>query len=225
MVSSKKRELPRTVVEKTAAYVRKKIYSDPSGSDWYHTERVLSLARRIQNVEGGNLEIIELAILLHGFRSYKEHNFDEQKGVLALMAIMDILDIEEEKQRAIREIIIEGQYAGEETKVPSTLEGKIVQDADWLDALGAIGIARTFAAGGFISRMLHDPHKRPRKYLSKDDYFYRKTEGTSVNYFYEKLLKLPQLMNTKTARSIASEREKFMSMFIEEFLAEWEGNK
>lgn len=213
------------LIVKTATYVRKKTYSDPSGSDWYHLERLLSLARRIQAEEGGDLEVIELAILLHGFRSYKEHNYDEQKGILALMGIMDILEIPEGQQAMIREIIIDAQYIGEETKTPKTLEGKIVQDVDWLDALGAIGIARTFAAGGNINRMLHDPHKRPRKYLSKDDYFYRKTEGTSINYFYEKLFKLPKLLNTKTAKAIAKEREGFMRLFIEEFLTEWEGQK
>lgn len=207
------------------AFVRKKMYSDPSGSDWYHIERVITTARRIQKEEGGDLELIEMAILLHSFRSYKEHNFNEQKGLLALTGIMDILEISEETQALLHKIIVESQYTGEETRTPRSLEGKIVQDADWLDALGAVGIARTFAAGGHINRMLHDPYKRPRKYLSKADYLYKKTEGTSLNYFYEKLLKLPKLMNTKTARSIAKERERFIKVFIAEFLAEWEGKK
>jgi uncharacterized protein len=213
------------LVAKTAAYVRKKIYSNPSGSDWYHIERVLDLARRIQAVEGGDLEIIELSVLLHDFRSYKHHNFDEKKGMLALTGMMDVLDIPEETQEAIHGIIVSSQYLGEDTKKAKTLEGKIVQDADWLDALGAIGIARTFAAGGHIDRMMHDPHKKPRKYITKDDYLYRKTDSTSLNYFYEKLLKLPALMNTATAKELAVGRERFLRLFIDEFLAEWKGQK
>lgn len=214
-----------SLVQKTASYVRKKVYGAASGSDWYHVERVLSLARQIQKIEGGELELIELAILLHDFRSYKEHNFDEKKGMLALTGIMDILEIPDETQSRIHAIIVDSQYLGEETKEPTMLEGKIVQDADWLDALGAIGIARTFAAGGHINRMIHDPYKRPRKFLSKNDYLYKKTDGTSVNYFYEKLLKLPALMNTTAARELAHGREEFIQIFMKEFLAEWSGKK
>ncbi len=214
-----------SLVQKTSAYVRKKVYSNASGSDWYHLERVLSLAKRIHKVEGGNLELIELAVLLHDFRSYKEQNFDEKKGMLALSGIMDILEIPDKMQKDLHDIVLHSQYLGEETKRPHSLEGKIVQDADWLDALGAIGIARTFAAGGNINRMLHDPHKKPRKFLSKDDYLHRKTDGTSLNYFYEKLFKLPALMNTSTAKDIAREREQFIRLYIAEFLAEWSGKK
>lgn len=214
-----------SLVQKTAAYVRKKVYSNASGSDWYHVERVLSLAKRIQKIEGGDLELIELTILLHDFRSYKEQNFDEKRGMLALSGIMDILDIPENMQKDIHEIIFTSQYLGRETKTPQSLEGKIVQDADWLDALGAIGIARTFAAGGHINRMLHDPYKKPRKSLSKDDYLYRKTDGTSLNYFYEKLFQLPAIMNTATAKEIAQGREQFIRLYIQEFLAEWNGKK
>lgn len=214
-----------SLVQKVSVYIRKKMYSNASGSDWYHVERVLSLARRIQKVEGGDLELIEMSVLLHDFRSYKEQNFDEKKGMLALSGMMAILEIPDEMQQSIHDIIVDSQYLGEETKTPKTLEGKIVQDADWLDALGAIGIARTFAAGGHINRMMHDPHKKPRKFLNKNDYLYKKTDSTSLNYFYEKLFKLTKLMNTTTAKAIAQKREQFIRLYIEEFLAEWTGKK
>lgn len=215
--------MPTSLVDKTAAYVRRKVYNDPAGNDWYHIERVLALARLLHKEEGGNLELIELAILLHELKDYKQTTINETKGTLALQAMMDIVGIEDAKQETIEQIIEESRYHGEDTKVPKSIEGKIVQDADWLDSLGAVGIARTFAAGGHINRMLHDPHKTPRKHLSKADYLYRRSEGTSLNYFYEKLLKLPALMNTATAKKMAERRELCIRKFIDEFLAEWEG--
>jgi len=211
------------LVQKTAQYVKQKLFSEPTGHDWYHVERVWRIAKELQKKEGGDSEIIELAVLLHDLGDYKQYNFNETKGSLVLHGMMDILEIEEELQEKIINITLEAQYSGDDTKTPSSIEGKIVQDADWLDALGAIGIARVFATGGSIKRVLHDPERKPRKRLSKVDYQRHKQEGTSYNYFFEKILKLPKMMNTPTAKKIAQERVKFVKDFIRQFMSEWEG--
>ncbi len=218
-------ETPSSFIQKTAQYVRKKIYGDAGGQDWYHTERVWRMAAQLQALEGGNLRLIELAALLHDVGDYKHYNFNEAKGTLALRAIMDILEIDEESQKRLREIINETQYNSRETTVPSTIEGKIIQDADWLDSLGALGIARTFAMGGQLNRVIHDPNRRPRNNLSKEAYQRKKNEGTSFNHFYEKTLNLPALMNTKTGRAIAESRAQYLKQFMDEFLAEWLGER
>ncbi len=217
--------MPHNLINKTAEYVKNKLLNEATGHDWYHVERVRKMARKLQAVEGGDLALVELAALLHDLGDYKQYEFDITKGNLVLRGMMDILEIDDETQKKIMQIVDESQYKGDETKAPSSLEGKIIQDADWLDALGAIGIARTFATGGRFKRVIHDPQRKPRKRINKDDYQRRKAEGTSLNHFYEKVLKLPALMNTKVARAIAEKRMKFIEEFIEEFLAEWNGEK
>ncbi len=106
-----------------------------------------------------------------------------------------------------------------------TIEGKIIQDADWLDSLGAIGVARTFAEGARLNRLIFDPKRKARMHLSKRDYQHRKQEGTSLHYFYEKTLRLPEMMNTGAARVIAEKRAEFIKSFVGEFLAEWKGER
>ena len=217
--------MPGSLVKKTTEYVRKKLYTDPCGQDWYHTQRVWKIATQLQALEGGNLLLIELAALLHDVGDYKHYDFNETKGSLALKATMDILEIEPDMQRKVIASIEEAQFNGDDTQVPSTIEGKIVQDAEWLDALGAIGIARTFAEGASIGRIIHDPKRTARKKMSKHDYQKRKREGTSINHFYEKVLKLPNMMNTGSAKLIAERRAEFIRHFLDEFLLEWEGER
>ncbi len=214
-----------SLVQKTAAYVAKILSTDGSGQDWYHTERVLATSRQLQALEGGNSQLIELSALLHDVGDYKHYDFNETKGKLVLRATMDILEIDQEMQQQIIRIIDEGEYKGEQTKIPSTIEGKIIQDADWLDSLGALGIARVFANGCSVQRPIHDPKRKVRKYLTHEDLKMKKKEGTSFNYFYEKALKLPGMMNTAAARKIAEERAKFIESFLAEFIAEWKGEK
>jgi len=215
----------QTLIQKTAVYVKAKLQNEFVGSDWYHIERVWKMAKRLQKEEGGVLELVELAALLHDLGDYKNYEFNEIKGSLVLRGMMDVLDIEEKDQEKLIKIIYEAQYNGNETMVPTTIEGKIIQDADWLEALGAIGIARIFATGGHIKRVIHDPKRKPRKSLSKKDYQLRKQEGTSLNYFYEKSFKLVKMMNTKSGREIAKKREQFLRNYIEEFLAECDGER
>jgi len=209
------------LVKKTAEYVKLKLYKEPGAHDWFHVERVWKIAKNIQKEEGGDLEMVELIALLHDLGDYKKYDFDEAKGFLVLKGMMDIIGIDEDKQKNILEMTDQIRYKGTETKTPKILEGKIVQDADFLDALGAVGVARTFTVGGMIGRVMYDPDRKPRRKLSKLDYQLKKREGTSHNYFYEKLFLLPDLMNTKTAKKVAQERVEYMKDFIKRFDDEW----
>ena len=213
------------LVRKTIEFVRAKLKDEHTGHDWYHAERVWKLAKLLQEEEGGDKEIIELAALLHDLGDYKKYDFNEVKGSFVLLGMMDVLGIEEEDKEKIAQIIEEAQFIGDDTKTPSTVESKIIQDADFLDALGAIGIARTFATGGKIGRMLYDPNRKPRTRLSKRDYQTKKTAGTSINYFYEKTLKLPKMMNTKTGKKLAYKRAECLRDFLDKFYKEWEGKQ
>ncbi|MFA7654314.1 MAG: HD domain-containing protein [Candidatus Magasanikbacteria bacterium] len=211
------------LIKKAANYIKVKTYGEPTGHDWYHIERVRNMAKTLQVKEGGDLEKIELLALLHDLGDTRNYEFDNIKGSLMLRGMMDILDIEKKIQDDMIKSIVEIQYCGHDTKAPSTLEAKIVQDADFLDAMGAIGITRIFSTGGHISRILHDPNKKPRPKLSREDYLHRKQEGTSINYFYEKVLNLPKILNTNTAKSIAAERIKFTEIFLNQFNKDWKG--
>jgi len=213
------------LIKKTAEFVRLKLQDEHSGHDWFHAERVWKLAKQLQEEEGGDREIIELSALLHDLGDYKKYEFNEIKGTFVLRGMMDVLGIEEDAKEQILQVIEEAQFVGDDTKTPSTIEAKIVQDADYLDALGAIGIARTFATGGKIGRMLHDPNRKPRIRLNKKDYQTKKTAGTSINYFYEKVLKLPKMMNTKTGKELAKERVECVKDFLDKFFKEWEGKQ
>jgi len=215
----------KEIIKRVATYVKSHLFEDNTGHDWHHVVRVLRTARILYKEEGGNLMLIELSALLHDLGDYKKHDYSEKKGNLVLDAMMDILEIEREVQEEIMRIVIESQYRGEETEEPSTMEGRILQDADWLETLGAIGVARAFATGGYAGRLIHDPKIRPRTNLSKLDYQKKVKESTSLNYFFEKSLKLPDMMNTKMGKQIAIQRIEFLKKFIKQFLAEWEGEK
>lgn len=218
-------QVDKALIDKAAAYVKAKMLGEHTGHDWYHIQRVCQMARNIAEKEGGDPALIELAALLHDLGDYKQHEFNEIKGSFILRGMMDVLEIEDDLKEKLVKIIDESQFLGDETARPKTLEGKILQDADWLDSLGAIGVARTFATGGSLKRVIHDPHKKPRGRLSRADYQFRKQDGTSMNHFYEKVLKLPVMLNTETAKIIAKHRIEFINQFIEEFFAEWNGKK
>jgi len=211
------------LVKKAAEYVKIKTMGELTGHDWYHIERVLKTAHHLHKNEGGNLELVEMAVLLHDLGDMANFEFEFKRGSLIVDGIMDVLDIPEEMQKNIIKVVSEARYAANETKRPSSIEGKIVQDADWLDSVGILGVARTFATGGFIKRMLHDPRRKPRRKLFVEDYLYRKQAGTSYNYFFEKILRLPAMMNTAEGKKIASRRIKHVEKYLEEFEKEWEG--
>lgn len=212
---------PLTLIDRTAAYVKAKLYNEASGHDWYHVERVLKMAKKLQAVEGGNLELIELAALLHNLGDHNFYKFNEKKGSLILFGMMDIIGIEEPLKDKIINIVNESKYAGMETKQPLTLEGKIVQDANFLDTLGAIGVARHFASGGYHGRPIYDPNVKIRTKLTRHAYEQQKEKGTSINIFYEKAFRVAETMNTATARKIAQEKIVYIKNFVGQFLEEW----
>lgn len=205
-------------IQKTVAFVRNILETDASGHDWYHIERVHKLALSLSEKEGGDRFVIEMAALLHDVADEKL-NESEEAGMKKVSDWLEGLNVTEEENEHILHIIMNMSYKGGHGGKVSTLEGKIVQDADRLDALGAIGIARTFAYGGAKGRLMYDPNIPPRKEMTKEEY--RKNDDPSLNHFYEKLLKLKDLMNTDAAKREAEIRHRYMEEFIEQFMKEW----
>lgn len=209
------------MIAQTVEYVKAKLYNEPSGHDWYHVERVWKTAKKLQAIEGGDLEVIELASLLHNLGDHDFSKLNEKKGSLILFGMMDIIGIDEGLKEKILTVVNESKYGGIETKKPKTIEGMIVQDANFLDTLGAIGVARHFASGGYHGRPIYDPHIKVRKKLSRNAYENEKSKGTSINNFYEKAFRVVDLINTETAKNIAQKKVVYIKEFVDQFLREW----
>ena len=212
----------KQVIENGIIYVKDLFKNDFSGHDFHHTFRVYKLATRIAESENANIEIVQLAALLHDVDDIKlspntHKNKDNAKKFL------NENNIDKNTINLILEIISEISYKGKDTTPSKTLEGKCVQDADRLDAIGAIGIARAFAYGGSHNRVMYDPEIKPNLNMNEEEY--RKSTSTTINHFYEKLFNLTSLMNTETAKKIANQREQYMKEYINQFLDEWDGNK
>ena len=205
-------------IEKTITFVKNILEKDASGHDWYHIERVHKLAIALFEKEGGNRFVIEMAALLHDVADEKL-NESEEVGMKKVTDWLDLLGVSKEDEQHIVYIIANMSYKGGHGGIVETLEGKIVQDADRLDAIGAIGIARTFAYGGAKGRLLYDPNIPARETMTKEEY--RRSDEPSLNHFYEKLLKLKDLMNTVAAKKEAEERHRYMEQFIDQFMKEW----
>ena len=180
--------------------------------------RVMRIAKYIAKIEGANTEIVELASLLHDVDDYKitGRNMDSVENACKLM---NKYNIDKQVQLQVTDIIKTVSFKANDTEIPSSLEGKVVQDADRLDALGAIGIARAFAYGGSRGNMIYNPNSKPNLNMNSDEYVKNKT--TTINHFYEKLLLLKDMMNTETGYNIAIKRDQFMRDFLEEFYREW----
>jgi len=212
------------IINQTAAHVRKKFEGEGSGHDWWHIQRVWNTAVTIAKQEQADLFIVELAALLHDIADHKFHDGDEEAGPKTAREWLSSFEIEKDSIDHICRIIRNVSFKGAEVDTPmQSIEGKIVQDADRLDAIGAIGIARAFAFGGFKSRELYNPEIKPEIHNSFEAY--KNSDGPTLNHFYEKLFLLKDRMNTKTAKQIAGERHKFMEMFVKQFLEEWKGMK
>ena len=210
------------VVTKTSDYVKTRLSGEGAGHDWWHIWRVWTMAKRIGREESADLFVVELAALLHDISYWKFHGGDESAGPKAAQAWLASLDVDEAAIAHVCEIIAEMSFKGAGTpSVMRTREGMVVQDADRLDALGAIGIARAFAYGGHKEREMHNPALQPVLHASFEEY--KKSEGTTINHFYEKLLLLKDRMNTGTGRQIAEGRHAALERYLARFFREWEG--
>ena len=209
-------------IERVAAAIRAHCEGESSGHDWYHIARVRRLAGRLASEEGANREIVELAALVHDIADWKFTDGDESVGPRAAAELLRREGCAEEVVREVADIVATVSFKGAGVATPMrTLEGQCVQDADRLDAIGAIGIARCFAYGGYKGRPLHTPDVPPVLHENKEAYC--QATGGSLNHFYEKLFLLKERMHTASARRIAAERHAFMADFVQQFLAEWEG--
>ncbi len=204
----------------TINFVKEKLEGAEAGHDWFHIERVWKLSKIIAEKEGGNLEVIELSALLHDIADPKFHNGDETLALKISQNFLEEIHVEGELIEQVLFVIknISFKNRAEAPENPP-LELQIVQDADRLDAIGAIGVARTFNFGGFKNNLMYHPEIKPNLGMNKEEY--KKSNGTTINHFYEKLLLLKDLMNTETAKKIASERHDFMLQFLDEFYKEW----
>lgn len=213
-----------SIIDKTAEFVKSKLDGDGSGHDWWHVYRVYKIAVNIAKNEKADILIVSLAALLHDIADYKFHNGDVEIGPKVARHWLEAQGVDQSVITHICSIIKDISFKG--AKVSSnmaTLEGKIVQDADRLDAIGAIGISRTFAYGGSKNRKMYDPNIKPEFHETFEQY--KNNDSTSINHFYEKLLLLKDLMNTESAKIIAQKRHEFMVNFLETFYDEWEGKK
>ena len=210
------------VLERTAAFVRGKLEGEGSGHDWWHVDRVRRTALRLAAGEGADSFVVELAALLHDVADHKFHGGDETAGPRAAREWLGGLGVAADTVEHVAAIVAELSFKGSGVATPmSTREGAVVQDADRLDAIGAIGVARTFAFGGSRGRPMHDPEAPPEAHDSFEAY--KASRGPTVNHFHEKLLLLRDRMNTAAARRAADERHRFMEEFLRRFHAEWEG--
>ena len=211
--------MEKSIVKSAEIYVRNLFEKEFSGHDYFHTLRVYRLATSIAEREGGNLRIVQLAALLHDVDDRKISP-DTYETQLNARRFLSENSVDEWEIELICQIIREISFGGN-SKAPTTLEAKCVQDADRLDAIGAIGIARAFAYGGNRNRLMYHPDIKPNLNMTSEEYV--KSESTTVNHFYEKLFKLTDMMNTETARKIAVHRDEYMRTFLDEFMAEWDG--
>ena len=212
------------LIEQTIDFVKQKLQHAEAGHDWYHIERVYKNSLFIASTENCNLQIVQLGALLHDIADSKFHNGDETIGPKVAKQFLESQNV---SQSIINQVvfIIEnisfkgGNFQRENTSV----ELQIVQDADRLDALGAIGIARTFNYGGFKNRQLYNPEIQPDLKMTKEQY--KDNDAPTINHFYEKLLLLKDKMNTATAKKMAQQRHDYMEGFLKQFFYEWNGGE
>lgn len=213
-----------TLIDKTIAFVKEKLTDAEGGHDWFHIERVYKNALLIAREEDCDLTVVQLGALLHDIADSKFYDGDETVGPRTARAFLEGENVDEATIRHVIDIIENISFKGGNfEKEFNSKELEIVQDADRLDAIGAIGIARCFNYGGFKNRALYNPGIPPNLNMSKEEY--KKSDSPTVNHFYEKLLLLKDKMNTPTGRKIAEVRHQYMEGFLLQFYAEWNGEK
>jgi len=210
------------ILREARIYVQTELGRDSSGHDWWHIYRATELAKRIGQAEGADLFVCELAALLHDIADEKL-NPSAGTGLAKVQTWLEVHWVAEPYRSHVLEIIRTISFKGGHNPPVRTLEARVVQDADRLDAIGAVGIARVFAYAGWKGHLVHDPDQAPRPELTPETY--RNGPNTAINHFYEKLLKLKDLMNTETARQLAAERHRFMEQYLAQFYREWEGSR
>lgn len=203
-------------------YAKRVLDSDTSGHDWSHIERVVNTTKTIAKAEGADLFICEAAALLHDVIDDKIVK-DPAVALKELKKFLTSIKVTPEEIEAIESIITRMSFKNHQENQELSLEGRVVQDADRLDAIGAIGIARVMCYSGSTGRPIHHPNMKPREQMTAEDY--RNGESTAIMHFYEKLLKLKDLMNTDYGKKLAKGRHAFLEMYLEQFYAEWEGKR
>ena len=209
------------IIEQLIKQIKGQFENDSSGHDWFHIERVWKLAKQIAVKENANVFVVELGALLHDIADHKFVADFEEESIKRTKELLEPLMVNDDIIEQVQHIVLNCSFKGgvEKNKMKS-LEGKIVQDADKLDAIGAIGIARTFAFGGKFGSILYDPEVKPINHQSLESY--QKNRTHTINHFYEKLLLLKDLMYTQTGKQIAEQRHQFMEDFLTQFYNEWE---
>lgn len=212
------------IIDQTVKFVKETLVNAEGGHDWWHIYRVWQLAKKIAATEKTTLLIVELGALLHDIADAKFNDGDESIGPKKARDFLQSISVEEELIAHVEKIIQHISFKGGNFEQAfNSTELAVVQDADRLDAMGAIGIARTFNYGGFINRTIYNPNIQPNLNMSKEEY--KNSTAPTINHFYEKLLLLKDRMNTATGKAMAVHRHQFMEEFLEEFYKEWEGEK
>lgn len=214
----------QNLINDTISFVKKELENAEGGHDWFHIERVYKNASLIAKRETCDILIVQLGALLHDIADSKFHDGDETVGPKKARMFLESKNVPEKTITHVVNIIENISFkGGHEAKKFSSIELDIVQDADRLDAIGAIGIARTFNYGGFKNRAIYNPEIEPNLNMSKEEY--KNSNAPTINHFYEKLLLLKDKMNTNTGKEIAAQRHDFMELFLNQFYAEWNGEK
>lgn len=213
-------QMQEQAIEAAERFAKMVLAHDPTGHDWWHIHRVVRMSERLAREEGADRFICVLAALLHDVADEKL-NASKEDGLRKVSDWLDSQSLSTPDARHIMDIISTMSYNAGENPPMRTLEGKVVQDADRLDAIGAIAIARTFLYAGWIGHPIHDPQLPPRDGMTPKEY--RQNKSTAINHFHEKLLKLKELVNTPSARQIAEERHRYMEQYVKRFYREWDG--
>ena len=212
------------LIGKTISFVKEKLANAEGGHDWFHVERVYRNAILISKNEVCNTAIVQLGALLHDIADSKFHDGDETVGPKMAREFLESQEVDEATITHVINIIENISFKGGNFQNTfSSKELDIVQDADRLDAIGAIGIARMFNYGGFKNSVIYDPKIAPKNKMTQEEY--KKNDSPTINHFYEKLFLLKDKMNTETGKEIAKERHRYMEGFLAQFYAEWEGEK
>ena len=207
------------IIEKTVLFVKETLAGAEGGHDWWHIHRVVETSKSIAEKEGADVSLVELSALVHDYGDYKFHEGNEEEGMKKVREFLTKVGLEKSITDKVIHIVESVSFKGGFGKEPDSIEAIIVQDADRLDAIGAVGIGRAFAYGGNKGRIMYDPNNSPKNFKSFEEY--KDDNGPTINHLYEKLLLLKDKMQTDSGRKMAEERHRFMELFLEQFYAEW----